>query len=312
MNLQQLEYIVSLEQYRHFSKAAEHNFVTQPTLSMMVQKLEAELGLRIFDREAKPLVPTRDGEEVIRRAKSILAEVRHLRDFAEQLKGSIEGTLRLGVIPTLAPYLLPRLLPVFAERHPQVQLLIKEALTNEIVSLLLAGELDMGLVATPLHEKNIREVPLYYEPFWAYAAQSEKLPPKKYVLPSDIGTHRLWLLEEGHCMRAQALQLCSLRKRGERHGHGIQYEAGSIETLIHLVDRNGGVTIVPELALEHLSSLQRKNVREFAPPAPAREISIIVAEHFPRTHLVETLRRDICEQVPLPNVPGERTVLGMS
>ncbi len=307
MNLQQLEYVVALDNHRHFAKAAESSFVTQPTLSMMVQKLEEELNVQIFDRSCKPLVPTREGVEIVRRARQILAEVGQLKEYVTTLSGEISGELRLGIIPTLAPYLLPLFLKSFTDTYPQLRLHIKEAVTDDIIALLRRGELDMGLTATPLGESGLAEYPIFKEEFFAYAAQNEGFPPKKYVLPTHIDPSKLWLLQEGHCLRNQIFNLCELKEREDLHT-GVRYEAGSIETLINLVDHHGGVTIVPHLATVHLKTHQKKNLREFVHPKPAREISLVTMKNFPRQLLLEKLRDAIAVQVPASSGDEQRVL----
>ncbi len=309
MNLQQLEYLVALDTHRNFSQAAKSSFVTQPTLSMMVQKLEEELGLRIFDRDRKPLAPTREGVEIVRRARQILAEVGHLKEYVTSLRGAISGELRLGIIPTLAPYLLPLFLKSFTTAYPQLRLHIKEAVTDDIIALLRRGELDMGLVATPLGEAGLAEYPIFQEEFFAYAAESEGLPHKKYVLPTHIDPAKLWLLQEGHCLRNQIFNLCELKDRDDLLSANVRYEAGSIETLINLVDHHGGVTIVPQLAALHLTNHQKKNLREFSHPKPAREISLVTPKNFPRQLLLEKLREEIAARVPVLASGERRRVL---
>jgi LysR family hydrogen peroxide-inducible transcriptional activator len=297
MNLQQLEYIIAVDRHRHFAKAAERSFVTQPTLSMMIQKLEAELGVQIFDRKKQPVVPTREGAEIISRARQVLAEVSHLKDYAKELKGEISGEIRLGIIPTLAPYLLPLFLKSFSMQYPQLKIFIKEMVTEDIIGQLKTGDLDMALLATPLHDSMLVENHLYYEEFFAYASHSEKLPKKKYILPKDINPDHLLLLEEGHCMRNQVFNLCSLKKP-ENNAINLFYEAGSIETLINLVDKDQGITIIPQMAKLHLSASQRKNIREFANPKPVREISIVTSLNFPRKKILELLLASIKENIP--------------
>ncbi len=295
MNLQQLEYIIAVDRYRHFAKAAEKTFVTQPTLSMMIQKLEEELGVKLFDRNQHPVVPTREGEEVIRRAKLVLSQVTHLKEYTAELKGGLSGEIRMGIIPTLAPYLLPLFLKSFHQKHPALHLYIKEMITDEIVAKLHTGELDMALCATPVHEKHLLEIPLFYEEFFVYASKNEKLPKKKYLLPREINVNHLWLLEEGHCLRNQVFNLCELKRK---EGDGLNYEAGSIETLINLVDRDQGITIIPRLAEMGLKAAQRKNIREFANPKPVREISLLVHSHFPRKKVLEQLKEEILCVIP--------------
>ncbi len=306
MTLQQLEYVIAVDQYRHFAKAAEKCRVTQPTLSMMIQKLEEELGLKLFDRSKQPVVPTLEGEEVIRQAKAIVLGSNVLKEYVNELKGEIKGELRLGIIPTLAPYLLPRFLKSFHKKYPLLKISIKEMITNEIIEKLQSGDLDVGLLATPLHEAALEEHPLFYEEFYAYASLSEKLPKKKYLLPKEIHIDHLWLLEEGHCLRNQVFNLCELKKR---ENELLNYEAGSIETLINLVDQNHGITIIPQLAELNLKASQRKNVREFAHPKPVREISAVVKESFPRKKMLEHLMEEIMRAVPGEMLDGKRKMV---
>ena len=296
MTLQQLEYVLAVDNYRQFALAAEKSFVTQPTLSMMLKKLEDELGIKIFDRGKKPVVPTREGEEVIRRARKVLAEAHHLQEFAKELKGELAGEQHLGIIHTLAPYLLPLFLKSFTRKHPRLKIFIREMITNEIIAKLKAGELDMGLLATPLHEQKISEYPLFNEELFVYASRSEKLPKKRYLLPREIDLHHLWLLEEGHCLRNQVYNLCELKKQ-QTETENLHYEAGSIETLINLIDRHEGITIIPYLATRHLKPSQKSNVREFANPKPVREISLVTSYNFPRKKLLEELKEEIARNI---------------
>jgi LysR family hydrogen peroxide-inducible transcriptional activator len=309
MNIQQLEYIIAVEKYRHFAQAAEHSYVTQPTLSVMIQKLEEELGVKIFERNKKPVVLTREGEQIVNYAKRILLEVNQLKEYVATLKEEISGELRLGIIPTLAPYLLPLFLKSFTERYAALRIVVKDLTTHDIITRLRLGELDMGLLATPLSEKGLVEYPLFYEEFYAYAAQSEKLPPKKYILPTHIDTHKLWLLEEGHCFRNQIFDLCELKKK-DLTASNISYEAGSIETLINLVDKNDGITIVPKLATMHLKPQQVKKLREFSPPKPVREISIVVTESYPRQMIIEKLQQEILSNIDF-TISDEKRVLNI-
>lgn len=297
MNLQQLAYIIALDNHRQFARAAEKCFVTQPTLSMMVQKLEEELGLRIFDRSRQPIVPTREGEEVIIRAKQIMADVNRLRDFARQRKQDVAGEVRLGIIPTVAPYLLPLFLKSFAEKYPHLKISIREMVTDEIIHALKTDELDIALLATPLKDSKLVEHPLYHEVFYAYVAEGEKVSKKRYLLPKDLDLSKLWLLEEGHCFRNQILDLCELKKK-DLASDRLHYETGSIETLRNLVDHHQGVTILPHLATLDLTKKQKEKLREFAPPKPVREISLVVNTNFHRTRLLEALKDEILRQLP--------------
>jgi LysR family transcriptional regulator, hydrogen peroxide-inducible genes activator len=294
MNLSQLEYIVAIDNHRHFVTAAEKCFVTQATLSMMIKKLEAELGLKIFDRSKHPVEPTPEGLEVIQRARVILAEVHRLKSYAAELEGNISGELHLGVIPTLAPYLLPLFLKSFSKKYPDIKLFIKELVTR-----------DIGLLATPLKEAQLNEHPLFYEEFFVYASGNEKLPKKRYLLPRELDPSHLWLLEEGHCLRNQVINLCEL-KTMDAGSDKLHYEAGSIETLINMVDKNDGITIVPYLATLLLNPSQNKNLREFSKPKPSREISLVTAASFPRIKLLSHLKAEIIASVPATLLDPEK------
>ncbi len=297
MNLQQLEYIIAVDTHRHFAKAASKTFVTQPTLSMMIQKLEEELDVRIFDRSKHPVSPTAEGEEIIKRAKQIISDVNRLKEYTKALKNEISGELKLAVIPTLAPYLLPLFLKSFVEENPFLKINIRELVTNDIIASLRNGDIDIGLLATPLNDPKLEEHPVFYEEFFAYTSNEEKVSRKKYLLPKDIDLSKLWLLQEGHCLRNQVLNLCELQKK-DFEGSRLQYEAGSIETLKNLVDHHKGITILPHLATLNLSKKQKEKIREFAHPKPVREISLVVNKNFHRTSILNALKLEIEKQLP--------------
>ncbi|MBI1938014.1 MAG: LysR family transcriptional regulator [Ignavibacteriales bacterium] len=298
MNLQQLEYITAVDKHRHFAKAAEANFVTQPTLSMMIQKLEVELGITIFDRSKQPVVPTEAGKEIIEQARKILKEAAEIKELAANLKGELKGELKIGIIPTVAPYLLPLFLKTFLNKHPKIKVKISEHTTENIIHKLSNGTLDVGIAATPLNYSSLFEQPLYKEEFVVYASKGEKVLNKKYLLTEDININHLWLLEEGHCLRSQIVNLCELKKR-EAVNNNLEYEAGSIDSLIKMVDQNEGITILPELAALHLSTKQKNNIREFKPPVPVREISLVTYRHFVKTRMLEVLKKEIIENIVL-------------
>jgi LysR family hydrogen peroxide-inducible transcriptional activator len=298
MNIQQLEYIVAVDTYRHFAKASEKSFVTQPTLSAMIQKLEEELAVKIFDRSKHPVIPTREGEEILRRAKQILSEVNGIKNFAHELRGETMGELRLGIIPTLAPYLLPLFLKSFREKNPGLTLYIKEMLTEEIILGLKTGQLDIGLLATPLHEHKIAEHSLFCEELFAYANGYAQLADNRPIMLQEIDLSNLWLIEEGHCLRNQVFNLCEMKKL-EIKKENLHYQAGSIETLINLVDNHSGMTIIPELATFNLKTTQKKKIHQFAEPQPMREISLVVEKDFPRKKLIKQLKTEILCCVPL-------------
>jgi len=298
MNLQQLFYIISVAETRSFAKAAVKNAITQPSLSTMVQKLEEELGVKIFDRSHQPVSVTREGEVILNRARSILAEVARLYEFAQELKGEVVGEFHLGIIPTLAPYLLPLFLPSWASKFPQLRIFVREMMVDEIIPALKTNGIDLALMATPLQETQLSEYPLFQESLFVYTSPKEKLPRKKYLTPAEIGMHRLWLMAKGHCLRNQAISLCEW-KQEVGTWENLQFEAGSIETLINLVDRYEGLTIIPQLAAMNLSTPQKRNLREFVDPPPAREISLVCLQSFPRKKMLENLRDEIMLKLPI-------------
>lgn len=297
MTLQQLEYVIAVDNYRHFAKAAQACFVTQPTLSMMLQKLEDELDVLIFDRSKQPVVPTETGRAVIEQARKIVKETAELREIVQNQREILRGELRLGIIPTLAPYLLPLFLKSFSEKYPDVRLIISELTTENIIQKLKKDTLDMGIMATPTVDNDLFESPLFQEQFVVYAAKNEEILEKRYLLARDIDVNRLVLLEEGHCMRTQVVNLCELRQTTNQIAN-VFYESGSIETLKNLIDMHAGVTILPELALRNLSKNQFKNVRFFQNPAPVREISLVTYRAFVKKRLAEALKNEILAQLP--------------
>lgn len=292
MNLSQLEYIVALDQHRHFANAAKACFVTQPTLSMMVQKLEEELDSKIFDRSKKPLIPTETGKLLIEQARRVLQEANVLSEIVAQQKGILEGELRLGIIPTLAPYLLPLFIKSFLKKHPKIHLKIAEYTTEVMAEKLKRGQLDAGILVTPLKDVNLKETPLFYETFFVYASHGFE---KEYLLPEDLNPNELWLLEEGHCFRSQIMNLCEIQKQSTMQ---LEYAAGSLETLRQLVDNQDGVTILPELAIQYLSPKKQQQLKPFQPPAPVREVSLVTHRDFIKRALIEALQTDILAAIP--------------
>ncbi|MFZ5970531.1 MAG: LysR substrate-binding domain-containing protein [Bacteroidota bacterium] len=295
MTLTQLEYIVALDTYRHFVLASDKCFVTQPTLSMQIQKLEEELGVKLFDRTKQPVIPTDIGASIIAQARVILREAELIKQIINDQKDTLTGELRIGIIPTLAPYLLPPLYKHMRERYPQLNLVIKETITEEVVNELKHNRLDCGIVVTPLKDASIKEDVLFYEELFVYVSKKNALVDKKYVLANEIDPDKLWLLEEGHCFRSQILNLCELRKHSDFH---FQYETGSIETLKRMVDRSDGMTILPELAVMEFSKPQMKLVKRLKDPSPAREVSLVTHRDHIKTRLIKTLKEEILDIVP--------------
>lgn len=297
MNFQQLEYIIAVDKLRNFVKASEACFVTQATLSMMVKKLEEELGVRIFDRSRQPVKTTAIGEKIVAQAKKIMAESRKLKELIDDEKDIVHGELRIGIIPTLAPYLLPLFLKDFLRDFPLVKLVINEFTTDVILHKLKNGDLDAAILATPLHEHSLHEQVLFYESYSLYVGYKEKGFDKQFVLSKDVDINRLWLLEEGHCMRSQILNFCSLKKQKEAEEQ-FHYNAGSIETLKNMVDTSFGMTIIPELATHNMSSAQKKRLRSFKNPIPVREISLVTHHEFLKATLIRSLKQSIMAVIP--------------
>ena len=295
MTIVQLEYIVAVDTYKSFVKAAEKCFVTQPTLSMQVQKLEEILDIKIFDRTKQPIIPTEIGVEVITQARKVLQESYKINEIINERKDEISGELRIGVIPTIAPFLLPKVLGKFMEKYPKVKLYVSELTTENIISKLKNGLLDCGILATPLDEPAIVERPVYYENFVAYISEESSLFPRRTLELADLNIDELWLLNEGHCLRNQVLNICQ-RKKSE--GQNLEYNTGSIETLIRMVDLNQGMTILPELSLQDFSVEQLDKVRYFKTPQPSREISIVTHASFIKKRTIDALENEILESVP--------------
>lgn len=298
MNIQQLEYIIAVDAYRHFSKAADACFVTQPTLSMMIQKLEDELDVKIFDRNAHPVVPTPIGKQIIAQAKEIVKQVTKITDIISVNKNELKGEFRLGIIPTIAPYLLPVFLPNFIKKYPDIKLKIVDLETHKILEELAQQTIDGAILATPLFEKNITEYTLYYEKFFPYISPNEDIYHKEEISPKEINLDKLWLLEDGHCFRSQVLRFCEMKKIHDEQNGNFVYEAGSIETLMSFVEQGTGLTIIPELAVNQLHPWRKNFVRYFSSPAPVREISLITHTDCVKLMIVRTLAIEIQKGIP--------------
>ena len=297
MTFVQLEYLVAVDTYRHFAQAAEHCFVTQPTLSMQLKKLEDELGVLLFDRSKQPVIPTETGIEIIAQAKKILAEKSLIGEIVHTRKGVVAGELKLGIIPTLAPYLLPLFIHQFIRKYNNVKLVVTELTTDNIIARLKDGRLDAGILVTPLQEAGISEHVLFYEEMMVYASPQNDMYGKKYVLAKDIDPNKLWLLEEGHCFRSQIMNLCELQKES-KFIHRFEYEAGSIDTLRRMVDISDGITIIPEIATISFTKKQEQCLRHFKSPIPMREVSLAVHRDFVKKRLVDILTKEILNGVP--------------
>lgn len=295
MTLQQLEYVVAVYRCHHFAKAAEHCGVTQPTLSAMVQRLEDELGVKLFDRSAQPVVATPVGRVVVEQAWKVLSRARKLKAMVEEEKQSTEGTFRIGILPTIAPYLLPRFFPQLMADHPEMDLRIVEMQTADIKKALLRGELDAAILVSLDGMDNYVQTPLYYEQFLAYVSRTDRLYAKQTIRTADLAGETLWLLDEGHCFRDQLVKYCALRSARASQQH---YTLGSIETFMRMVEGGRGVTFIPELALPQLSAEQRQLVRPFALPIPVREVVLLTSRSFVRQTVLSLLADRIRSSVP--------------
>jgi LysR family hydrogen peroxide-inducible transcriptional activator len=297
MTIVQLEYLIAVDTYRSFVAAAEKCFVTQPTLSMQIQKLEDTLGVKLFDRSKQPVTPTEIGIEIIQQARIMLAESEKIKEIVSDRQKELSGELKVGIIPTVSPYILPKILHGFIEKYPQVKLIVWEQTTEQIIQQLKLGMIDCGLLSTPLHESSLIEIPVFYENFVAYVSKNSKLSKKKNISPEDIDMEEIWVLNEGHCMREQVLNICQRRKSTQGFQH-FEYNTGSVETLKRMVDQNNGATILPELALAELSDKQLDKVRHFKSPEPAREVSLVIQRNYLKRRMIEALKNEILEFVP--------------
>ena len=291
MTITQLQYVLAVAEHKNFTLAAEKCFVTQPTLSMQIQKVEEELNIIIFDRSKKPIQLTEIGHKIVNQAKNIVNEADRMQDIVEQQKGFIGGEFRLGIIPTIMPTLLPMFLNNFIKKYPKVKLIIEELNTDEIITKLKNGHLDAAIAATPLMEEKIKEVVLYFEPFMAYIPQSHKNYAKDEIEVSDLNLDEILLLQDGHCFRDGILNLCKNVSKNEINH--FQLESGSFETLIKLADEGLGITLLPYLHTLDLKESDKSKLKHFKAPKPAREVSLI----FPKTELkiqiIDALRATI-------------------
>lgn len=293
----QLEYLLAVDRYRNFAKAAEASFVTQPTLSMQIKKLEDELDVIIFDRSKKPVIPTEVGKMIIGQAKTIVQEHRKIDEIVNTFHNSISGELRLGIIPTLSPYLLPRFAGPFKRKYPGVNLFAREMLTDEIAGHLKKDLLDAGIFVTPYHDQSIREWPVFYEKMLVYANAKHKLINQPLIQVEDVETPDIWILSDGHCFRDQVVNLCSIQ-RMPQHELPFEFEGGSLETLMRIVDREGGFTLLPELATLDMSAQKRSQIKTFSDYTPMREVSLVYSRYYAKHRLIRLLYEEIRQSVP--------------
>lgn len=299
MTLTQLSYIVAVDRYRHFATAAEKSYVTQPTLSMQIHKLEDELGITIFDRSKSPVVPTEIGKKIIKEAKEVLKQSRHIEDIASISEDGLRGTFRVGIIPTIAPNLLPLFLRSFTEKYADVKLIIEEVVTDKLLELLDEDLLDVGIIATPADQGNIFEEDLYYEPFIGYISQTHPLAKKEKISVNDLDITNLWLLNEGHCFRDQTVKLCKKQRRETLDHSQIEFESGNLETLKQLVEQNFGMTLLPYLAKNQLPQRCIKaHLRYFEDPIPRRKVRIVYGREYLKKNIISAFKEEILQAIP--------------
>ncbi len=292
MTITQLKYVLAVAEHKNFTLAAEKCFVTQPTLSMQIQKIEEELSIQIFDRTKKPIQLTDIGQKIVNQAKNIVNEADRIHDIVEQQKGFIGGEFRLGIIPTIMPTLLPMFLNNFIKKYPKVKLIIEELNTDEIITKLNNGHLDAAIAATPLMEDKIKEIVLYFEPFVAYIPEGHHHFQKEEIEVSDLVLDEILLLQDGHCFRDGILNLCKNNTNKSETSH-FQLESGSFETLIKLADEGLGTTLLPYLHTLDLKDNDKPKLRHFKEPKPAREVSLIYPKNELKIQIIEALRSTI-------------------
>lgn len=293
MNLQQIEYIVALDTHKSFSKAAEACYITQATLSTMVKKLEEELGMVIFDRKTNPIITTDCGKEIIDEAKRILFHSNNIKDLPSKLMGKIEGELKIGIIPTIASNLLHRVIPKLLNKYPHLKLVIQEITTNNIINQIKTGEIDVGIVSTPLPRNEFEEEILYYEKLMVYG--NIKNTQIKYLSPKDIAYEKIWLLEQSNCLSDQIMNVCSLSPK--KINANLDFKPNSFDSLINMVDNTNGLTLIPELYYMDLSKEKKTKVIDFKPPYPVREVSLIYNRPFAKLRLINALGEEIKQTV---------------
>ncbi len=297
MTLVQLEYILAVDTYRHFVKAAEHCNVTQPTLSMQIKKFEEELDILIFDRNKQPIEPTPVGKRIIEQAHLLLQGKDRIHSLIDDARENIAGDLRIGIIPTIATNLSSIFIPVLAEKYPELKIKVEEVMTQDLVQKIKTGKLDMGIIATPLNEDGIDEWPVYYEPFVLYTSPKSKLAEKEKISSRDLKIEDLWLLDEGHCFTNHVINLCEVKSHLPNKMN-FSYKTGSLDILMQFVDQNYGYTLLPYLSQLHMGQEQKKNIREFKEPMPKREIGIITPQGFIKQKLLETIKAEIRACIP--------------
>ncbi len=294
MTITQLEYIVALADLKSFSKAADFCCVSQPSLSMQVQKLEDELNVSLFNRRAKPLEPTDEAREILSKARIILAESKSILSLTKEWSNAVTGHLAIGVIPTIAPYLMPKFLADFQIKYPELDISISETTTDNIKRDIGSGKLDIGILVTPLNT-DLVELPIYYEELFLYSNVWEENGAR---LKSELDVSKLWLLEEGHCLSNQVNSICNI-KAGSHMGANLTYQTGSLETIVRLADLGFGQTIIPQMFLDYMDLKAKEKVHPLPSPIPVREVSLVHAKSYSRKAIIKALQLEILGHIPI-------------
>lgn len=298
-SLTQLEYILAVADHRHFGKAALACHITQPTLSQQINKAEESLGLKIFDRDKKPVLVTPKGMAFIEQARAVLREHRKLRDLFNESAAELSGEFRVGVIPTVSSVLVPSLVENITEKNPKVDLHIEEITTEQITKKLMEDKLDIGILATPLKIEGLIEEPLYYETFKIFASQNHPLLERKFCKREHLDGADLWVLNDGHCFKNQVINYCAIQVKKTAAARNVHFQSNNLETLQRLIEKGHGYTLIPALMMTHMSSDQVKNqIRSFATPEPAREISIVSHRSSWKRKMIDSLRQSILANLP--------------
>jgi len=296
---------VAVDTYRHFATAAEKCFVTQPTLSMQIKKLEEHLNIILFDRTKQPVIPTEWGKKIIEQARVVLREANSIKHLVNEVKEELSGELRIGIIPTIAPYLLPLFTGNYKRLYPDIRLKVEEMVTEKIIDNLNKDLIDVGILVTPLHEKNIIEKPLYYEEMMIYTNTNHPLATQSVIKIKDIATPEIWLLNDGHCFRHQIVNLCDLQSM-DSGSLPFEFEGGSLDTLMKIIDNEGGYTLIPELAGLDLAESRQNQLKHFSNIVPLREVSLVTTRQFAKIKTIGLLADSIIESVPQKLLNMER------
>jgi len=296
LTITQLEYIVAVDTHRNFARAAAHCFITQPTLSMQIKKLEQQLGILIFDRSKKPVMPTKLGIKVIDQARNSLHSLVRIQEIIQDGKGEVSGDLRIGIIPTLAPYLLPRFVTGLVDKYPNTKLILEELLSDQILDRLSKDLLDVGIMVPPV-ANGFQSLPLFQEEFLLYFSSNHKLQSKEEIEMKHLDTSDMWLLKDGHCFRDQVEELCG-QKLSQVSTRSIQFESGSLETLKNIIDQKLGFTLLPEMATLDWGPEEKRRLKRFRGETPVREVCLVMHRSFLKKGLIKILQNEILLSLP--------------